>query len=109
MSPLVDQLTIIENPMQTEGGYGVRTYWRILVNGEEITYRAKPFDASASSAIVHECVNCYGCGSPDLAIRRSADAIVWFGNHPDLASDSSWPANDIFVFDIDEYLSLIHI
>ncbi|MDA0588625.1 MAG: hypothetical protein O2820_10190 [Planctomycetota bacterium] len=99
----MDSLKIVENPIKTDG-YGIKTAWRILVNGVEITDHAKPFTASDESGILHECRSGFMCSGYDLSIRRWGDSIIWFGDDPYMKEvEPGLPKHSISGFKSDEY------
>ena len=104
-----DSLQVMPNPIDTAGGYGVQTYWRIVVNNQEVTYHARPFSASEQKAILHECLDCFSCGVCDLSVRRCDDVVVWFGDDADGHgfAEPGLKRGVAFLFDAAEYEELL--
>ena len=54
-------------------------FWRIAIDGTELTTAARPFNASDSEIVLHECEECYCCGQPEVLVRKyDAQTVIWF-------------------------------
>ena len=82
-------------------------FWSLLIDGENITADAKPFDASADEIVLSECDYCYFCGWPEISVRRTdSSRVIWF---VDLDDDQSptIPRDRIFEFESRAYQTLL--
>jgi hypothetical protein len=56
----------------------VLEFWRVLINGREITARAHPFSAGDGRVVLDECDNCFHCGLANTLVRRCGPNVLWF-------------------------------
>ena len=95
------EIRILEQSTQTA------EFWRVSIDGVQITADAKPFDASSDHIILAECTMCYFCGMPEIAVRRlSDDVVIWF---VDLDDDQSptIPRSVIYSFEATNYQEIL--
>jgi len=82
-------------------------FWRVLIDGVQITTDAMPFDASTGQIVLSECAMCYSCGMPEIAVRRTSDdVIIWFVDVDD-DQHSTLPRSSIYAFDAANYRAVL--
>lgn len=62
-------------PYLAVAGSGV--FWQVATPDRRLSNFCRPFSASDSKLVLHECPECGFCGVPSIAVRRYLDSVVW--------------------------------
>lgn len=83
-------------------------FWRIAIDGTELTTAARPFNASESEIVLHECEECYCCGQPEVLVRKyDAQTVIWFAKTTE-HDNNKIPDGSFYLFDAGAYDDLLN-
>lgn len=73
----MNSLRVEPHSVQMEGSERFLSLWKVWIDGEVFTDSAEPFEASATRLVLCQCDCCGCCGTPNVAVRRLGEVIVW--------------------------------